>query len=72
MKNQIKYEEHQYEERQSIMNCPKFRTIPMIERWLRYLKKQSAYGLVPRKNHKPEAIWCPECKLVLNNIKQPK
>lgn len=45
---------------------------PMVERWLRYLKKQSAYGLVSRKNHKPEAIWCPECKLVLNNTKQPK
>lgn len=72
MKKEIKYEEHQYEERQSMLNCPKCRTVPMIERWLRYLKKQTKYGVVPRKKHKPEAIWCPECKFVLNNTKQPK
>ena len=71
MRKEIKYDEYQYEERQSMLYCPKCRSCYMMERWLRYLKKQTRYGVVPRKTHKPEAVWCPECKFVLNSIKQP-
>ena len=67
----MKYEEHQYEERESILCCPSCRTVRMVERWLRYVKKQSLYGKIPRKHQKPVSVWCPECKFVLNTIKQP-
>lgn len=72
MSNENRYDEHQYDERQSIINCPKCRTVPMVECWLRYLKRQTKYGSIPRKTPKPEAVWCPVCKFVLNSIKQPK
>lgn len=72
MSKETKYEEHQYEERESMLMCPKCRQSKMIERWLRYLKRKTVYGSVPRRTLKPEAVWCPECKFVLNSIKQPK
>lgn len=72
-KKEIKYSEHQYEERSSIFNCPKCKTIPMIERWLKYVKRLDyTKTLIPRKNAKPVSVWCPKCKFVLSDIKQPK
>jgi uncharacterized protein YbaR (Trm112 family) len=72
MSKETKYEEHQYEERQSMLMCPKCRDVRMNERWLRYLKRLNKYGMTPRKTPKPEAVWCPKCKHVLGSIKQPK
>ena len=72
MSKQGKYQEHQYEERVSILCCPKCMTVQMRERWLRYIKKQTVYGKIPRKNPKPVSVWCPVCKFVLSSIKQSK
>jgi len=65
------YEEHQYENRESILACPKCGHM-LTERWFRNLKKLDKGEIVPRKNHKPVSVWCDKCKYVLSDIKQPK